>query len=256
MRINSKNQIKNNTPALEKSLSWKKRAWVVFFLSISLLVVYNIILILITDNYPKLTKSLQTERLSVGNTSKNFLLSHKAPIDNLSIDIRFKHWQKLVKDRNVALEKGYRQCKENCFVPAEMNSNGSLPYKIELRLKGALTDHLNTDKWSFRINIKDEDTYFKGMKRFSLQSPHTRGYHFEPLFMDHISFEEVLAPRYDFVNLIINGENIGVMAIEEAPSKELLEHQSAREGVMFEYEKNSNDFQRLSNTHNTIKTIV
>ena len=98
MRINSKNQIKNNTPALEKSLSWKKRAWVVFFLSISLLVVYNIILILITDNYPKLTKSLQTERLSVGNTSKNFLLSHKAPIDNLSIDIRFKHWQKLVKD--------------------------------------------------------------------------------------------------------------------------------------------------------------
>ena len=43
--------------------------------------------------------------------------------------------------------------------------------------------------------------------------------------MDHISFEGVLAPRYDFVNLIINGENIGVMAIEEAPSKELLEHQ-------------------------------
>ena len=25
-----------------------------------------------------------------------------------------------------------------------MKSNGSLPYKIELRLKGALTDHLNT----------------------------------------------------------------------------------------------------------------
>lgn len=253
MRINSKNPIKNNTPALGKSLSWKKGALVLFFLSICLLVIYNIILILITDNYPKLTKSLQTERLSVGNASKNFLLSHKAPIDNLSIDIKFKHWQKLVKDRNVALEKGYRQCKENCFVPAEMNSNGSLPYKIELRLKGALTDHLNTDKWSFRINIKDADTYFKGMKRFSLQSPHTRGYHFEPLFMDHISFEEVLAPRYDFVNLIINGENIGVMAIEEAPSKELLEHKLAREGVMFEYEKNSSVLYRRKNDNSSMK---
>tara|TARA_X000001036_G_scaffold52886_1_gene42368 strand:+ start:1166 stop:3868 length:2703 start_codon:yes stop_codon:yes gene_type:complete len=253
VRINSKNQIKNNTPVFGKSTSWKKRVWGVFFLSISLLVIYNIILILITDNYPKLTKSLQTERISVGNTSKNFLLSHKSPIDNLSIDIKFNHWQKLVKDRNVALEKGYRQCEENCFVPAEMKSNSSLPYKIELRLKGALTDHLNTDKWSFRINIKDTDAYFKGMKRFSLQSPHTRGYHFEPLFMDHISFEGVLAPRYDFVNLIINGENIGVMAIEEAPSKELLEHQYAREGVMFEYEKNSSVLYRRKNDNSSMK---
>ncbi len=253
MRINSKNQIKNNTPSFEKSTSWKKRAWVVFFLSISLLVIYNIILILITDNYPKLTKSLQTERLSVGDISKNFLLSNKAPIDNLSIDIKFKHWQKLVKDRNVALEKGYRQCKVNCFVPAEMKSNGSLPYKIELRLKGALTDHLNTDKWSFRINIKEADTYFKGMKRFSLQSPHTRGYHFEPLFLDHMSFEGVLAPRYDFVNLIINGENIGVMAIEEAPSKELLERQYAREGVIFEYEKESSVVYRRENDNSSMK---
>ena len=248
MRINSKNQIKNDIPVLRKSTSRKKITWGIFFLSISLLVIYSIILILSTDNYPKLTKSLQTERLSVGNTSKNFLLSHKTPIDNLSIDIKFKHWQKLVKDRNVALEKGFRQCKENCFVPAEMNSNGRSPYKIELRLKGALTDHLNTDKWSFRINIKDADTYFKGMKRFSLQSPHTRGYHFEPLFMDHMSYEGVLAPRYDFVNLIINGENIGVMAIEEAPSKELLEHQYAREGVMFEYEKNSSVLYSLNNS--------
>ena len=66
--------------------------------------------------------------------------------------------------------------------------------------------------------------------------------------MDHISFEEVLAPRYDFVNLIINGENIGVMAIEEAPSKELLEHQYAREGVMFEYEKNSSVLYSLNNS--------
>ena len=65
-------------------------------------------------------------------------------------------------------------------------------HKIELRLKGALTDHLNTDKWSFRINIKEADTYFKGMKRFSLQSPHTRGYHFEPLFLDHMSLKEFL----------------------------------------------------------------
>lgn len=253
MRINSKNQIKNDTPVLGKLTSWKKRAWGIFFLSVSLLVIYNIVLILITDNYTKLTKSLQTKQLSVGNSSKNFLLSHKTPIDNLSIDIKFKNWQKLVNDRNVALEKGYRLCKENCFVSAEMNSNGSLPYKIELRLKGALTDHLNTDKWSFRINIKDADTYFKGMKRFSLQSPHTRGYHFEPLFLDHMSFEGVLAPRYDFVNLIINGENIGVMAIEEAPSKELLERQYAREGVIFEYEKESSVVYRRENDNSSMK---
>lgn len=208
--------------------------FIIGFLLLLALINLNIV----EDNqYPLLTKVLKTEAVSNKEKYRNWFHALNSPIDRLTIDIKFRDWQKLVEKRNEAMERRLLLQTEDSFVPAELRINEASSIRIKLRLKGARRDHYNSDKWSFRIHIKDKDKYFKGMNRFSLQSPHTRGYHFEPLYADHIQREGLLAFRYDFIDLTVNGNHIGVMAVEEAVAKQLLESQHMREGVIFEFEK-------------------
>ncbi len=101
---------------------------------------------------------------------------------------------------------------------------------VSLRLKGDWADHLqHPKKLSFRIKTR-KGGYIFGMKRLSIQHPVTRKYHLEPMLLDQMRDNGILAPRYFFVDVRINEYKIGVMALEEHFSKELLENQSRREG--------------------------
>ena len=51
-------------------------------------------------------------------------------------------------------------------------------------------------------------------------------------------YEKLPYLRYSFVDLIINGENKGVYAIEEHFNKELLENRRSREGIIFSAKPN------------------
>lgn len=102
--------------------------------------------------------------------------------------------------------------------------------KVELRLKGDWSDHYDhPTKLSFRVKVKGSG-YIFGMKRFSIQHPKTRNYQSELLFIDEMRRYEILAPRYRFVDVRINDYRIGIMAMEEHFSKELLEAGERREG--------------------------
>ena len=105
------------------------------------------------------------------------------------------------------------------YVPATI-THGNIQYDVRLRLKGDHVDHLETDKWSFRIKVKDDKSIF-GMKVFSIQHPKTRIYSNELLYNLMLKEEGVLAPRYSFIEVVINGENKGIYALEEHFSKEL-----------------------------------
>ena len=89
-----------------------------------------------------------------------------------------------------------------------------------------------------RIHVKKKDQIF-GMRRFSIQAPRTRAFHGEPILLDHYRREGVLAPRYSFVNVSINGDDIGLMAVEESFSKEILESQSRKEGVIIRFHEDA-----------------
>ena len=101
---------------------------------------------------------------------------------------------------------------------------------VSLRLKGDWGDHLSyPSKLSFRINPKGSETVM-GMSRFSIQHPATRHYYFEPMLMNQMRDLGILAPRYFFAHVWINDYPIGLMAVEEHFTKELLESQGRREG--------------------------
>ncbi|MFP6654530.1 MAG: CotH kinase family protein, partial [Myxococcota bacterium] len=116
------------------------------------------------------------------------------------------------------------------FVPAEIRV-GEPTVRVKLRLKGDYTDHLEGEKWSMRVHVKRKNQLF-GMRRFSLQAPRTRGFQAEPIVLDHYRREGVLAPRYSFAEVSVNGDDLGLMAVEESFGQELLESQQRREGVI------------------------
>jgi hypothetical protein len=75
------------------------------------------------------------------------------------------------------------------------------------------------------------------MRSFSVQSPATRQFLNEWLFLEDLRRAGILAPRYSFVNVFVNGEAWGVYALEESFSKELLESQGRREGIIVRFDE-------------------
>ena len=166
-----------------------------------------------------------------------WLKSVTANIDvpELVLDIKFVDLQKLSQKRDEALAKGFIIKEDDDFVPASIRTEGRT-VKVELRLKGDLVDHIITDKWSFRIKVKGTDQVF-GMREFSIQHPGTRAFQAEALFLSHLRELGILAPRYSFVNVTVNGKRVGLMALEESFSKELLESQGRRESVILKFDE-------------------
>jgi len=158
---------------------------------------------------------------------------HNSEVPVLRIDIKFKHYEKLRQKREVALARGFLDSGNDDYVPARIRYQDR-NVRVKLRLKGDLPDHYMTDRWSFRIKVRGDDHLF-GMKRFSVQHPMVRRHHREPLYLDHMRREGVLAPRYFFIRAVVNGEDVGLMAVEEHFSKELLESQQRREGVILRF---------------------
>ncbi|MDH3348961.1 MAG: CotH kinase family protein, partial [Desulfobulbaceae bacterium] len=153
----------------------------------------------------------------------------------LMLDIKFKNWQKIVRKRNEALREGKLLGGDDDYVKAVIR-HGEQSTKVKLRLKGDWTDHFDGEKWSFRVKVKGKNSLL-GMRVFSLQHPKTRGFHGEPLFFSMLQDFNVLTPRYFFVREILNGKDMGIMALEEHFSKELLERNGRRESVIIKFDE-------------------
>ncbi len=159
------------------------------------------------------------------------------PLERLHLDIKFKDLEKLRAKRQEAQDAGVLIASDDDFVAATIRHDGR-SVRTRIRLKGDALDHLSGDKWSFRVKVKKDDQLF-GMRRFSLQAPGVRDFQAEPIFLSHLRREGILIPRFLFVEVTVNGKDIGVMAIEEHFSKELLESQQRREGVILRFDESA-----------------
>ena len=83
-----------------------------------------------------------------------------------------------------------------------------------LRLKGGLTDHLRTTKWSYRVQLAPGDTVL-GMQTFSIQHPNTRNFINEWIFHGTLARHGLPHLRYDFIEVSINDRELGLHAIEQ-----------------------------------------
>ncbi|HEX2994545.1 MAG TPA: hypothetical protein VHP14_06970, partial [Anaerolineales bacterium] len=112
-------------------------------------------------------------------------------LQTLFIDLKFKHYQKMLDKRAEALKVGILQTTDEDFVPVKMNLKDGPELDGKIRLKGDWTDHLQGDKWSFRIHLKS-DGQVLSFRQFSLQTPETRNFLNEWAFHQNLLDEGIL----------------------------------------------------------------
>lgn len=110
-------------------------------------------------------------------------------------------------------------------------------YSAKARIKGDWLDHIDNDKMSFRIKIKDSSRVFNRVKTFSIQHPKTRNYIREWLLHKVLEDEDILTTKYDFIWLKQNGRSKGIYAFEQHFDKYLLERQNRREAPILKFEE-------------------
>lgn len=163
-------------------------------------------------------------------------LLQRADLPRIAIDIKFRHLETLRRRRTEALARGIYEQEAGDLVPAVIRLEDRA-VRVRLRLKGdAVEGQFGRTSWSFRIQVRGDD-HIEGMRRFNLQPAFARDFHSEPLFLHHVRSAGVLAPRFSFVRVSLNGDDLGIMAIEEHFSKELLESQGRRESIILKLDE-------------------
>ena len=163
----------------------------------------------------------------------NYIKGQFSDREKLTIDIGFEEYEKLRYKQDQAIKTGFLLSNDEDFVPAKIRYDNK-EIRVNIRLKGDEIEHLSGDTWSFRVKLRDDET-LEGMRTFSLQKPRTRNYLHEYIFHKALAREGIIALRYDFVEVSINGKNKGIYAIEEHFDKELIEYNERREGVIVKF---------------------
>ncbi len=153
----------------------------------------------------------------------------------IEIDVAFDDFQKLSFQRERALAEQALFADDDDYVPATLRSD-SENVKVKLRLKGDTVQHLQGEKWSLRVDVKGEHT-LRGLQRFSLQHPGTRSFLDEWIFHRALLREGVLGLRYEFVDVSLNGKDLGIYALEEHFEKQLVEQKRRRDGPLLRFDE-------------------
>lgn len=153
--------------------------------------------------------------------------------ERLGIDLKQVHMDRLREQRRQALRAGILSTGEDAWVPASIRRRDRT-VRVKLRLKGDWTDHIETEKWSFRVQVRGDETLF-GMREFSPQHPETRNYVYESIDRAAMRREDIVSLRCDFVEVTLNDRDLGVCALEEHFDKLLVEANRRREGPILKF---------------------
>jgi hypothetical protein len=150
------------------------------------------------------------------------------------IDVTMGDAQRAQIERHVerSLALGAIPHSEDDWVKATV-SVGPDVFDAKARLKGDLLDHID-DGISLRISLRGTGRAL-GLRTFNLQHPKTRRYLWEWAYMRHAEREDLLAPRHEFVNASLPGASRKPYLLLEHFSKELLERQRRREGIVVKF---------------------
>jgi len=170
-----------------------------------------------------------------------------SPVKELRIELAPAELAQISLYRELALERGVITGDLKKYVNAFITDD-EVRIPIKLRIKGDWVDHVESDKWSFRIKISGNYAY-SGLKKFSIQNPSTRSFMMEWFAHKLFEREDVLTTKYEFVSVFVNGQQMGVYALEEHFDKQLLERNNRREGPIVKYDESGVWDQHLVETN-------
>ena len=178
------------------------------------------------------------------NKTRDLFHNDTNDFKTIHLEVKFKNFKKLLKQREKAVRSniGY----EFTEVKGKVIFQGK-KMNCEVRLKGDLYDHWRSEKrMSFRINLKGDNSIMS-FKRFSIQKPSVRHHPYDQTFQDLQKRLGNISSSHNYINLVVNGEDWGIMNIEETMSKELLEKQRRKESFIFKLGDERNWLYEMTN---------
>jgi hypothetical protein len=165
----------------------------------------------------------------IKNKSRDIFHNNTNNIETIHLEVKFKNFKKLLKERENSVRNniGY----DFTEVKGKISFQGK-KMNCKVRLKGDLSEHWRSEKrMSFRIGLKGDNSIMS-FKRFSIQKPSSRQHPYDQTFQDLQKELGNISPIHNYINLKVNGEDWGIMNIEEHMSKELLEKQKRKESLI------------------------
>jgi len=211
---------------------------------------------------PVLLKSKPISNNPIINYSKKIFyafqnrLSSKNDFETIKIDINFSELEKLRKDRKKALRL------KKLVNPQKVNINiihKGKKYRATARLKGDLSEHWgNIKQWSLKIKLRKSKSIFS-MNEFSITVFAERDFPYNYIISSVMREYNILVPRYKNINVIFNGENWGLMLLEEQFMDSFYALNKIKEAPIFKM-TNEKDFEikiiadsRLDNIDHIVK---
>jgi hypothetical protein len=154
-----------------------------------------------------------------------------AELLTVTMDMDFADYEGLLEQRERALQIGVVLPSEEAFVPATVRvADATAP--VEVRLTAGLAERLGVnEKWGFQIRAENAVPIL-GLYRFQLLDPASNNWLNQWAFVQALQREGVLAARYRFVRLVLNGRDWGICAVQEDAANELLGAQGRPRGVI------------------------
>lgn len=156
----------------------------------------------------------------------------------LRISVKNRDYISLQRKRLEALDKGVLITSGSDLLPAHLSFQGDI-LQGKIRLKGDWTDHLLEPKsWSLRVVLSD-DYHVLGRREFSLQTPQRRANDIEYLYTSQLRQAGLIPLRSKLVYLEFNGEDWGLMTLEDHFTKELMESHGRKESVILKFDESA-----------------
>ena len=161
----------------------------------------------------------------------NEITLEEAKHNGIHIIIPDTGFEKIVDLRNRAVKSGFLG--EKVYSDAVLIS-GTDTIHSRLRLKGDHTDHLEGNRWSYRVKTKG---IVLNETKFSIQGVHTRAYLSEWLFHELLGYEGLVRLQYEFIPITINEIDsfAGIYAFESHFRSEILKNQNKKVGPILKF---------------------
>lgn len=155
-------------------------------------------------------------------------------LPTLHLDIPLETYQVLNEQWREAVQNGILQLDDRQWLPAQARFQGETT-PIQLWLEWEQAGDGQEIRWPLQIKMQNEATIL-GMRSFSAQPPATGRCMDEWLYMEELRRADILAPRYAFVNVFVNGDDWGIYTLKEKFSQEWFASQKRQESVIVHLE--------------------
>jgi len=158
-------------------------------------------------------------------------VSSSEELPTLAVDMNFTSYDDILDQREEALREGVFLASGRDFVTATVRLDNAVT-PIRIRLLEGPADHLgDEEKWGFEVHTRQNQRLFD-MQRFYLLDPSINNWLNQWVFVQALEDEGILAARYRFVQLVLNGDHRGIYALEEGFGAELPMSQGRSAGVI------------------------